>query len=96
MTAFFISHKSDVKTFLKWILNQYRTALVNLTLYYYEREREREREREFNKKDPKFFASDVMSFFFFSFLWSLVHVMEYGLWCLALNTKHLAHLILML
>ena len=59
------------------------------------REREREREREFNKKDPKFFASDVMSFFF-SFLWSLVHVMEYGLWCLALNTKHLAHLILML
>ena len=37
--------------------------------------REREREREFNKKDPKFFASDVMSFFF-SFLWSLVHVME--------------------
>ena len=22
LTAFFISHKSDVKTFLKWILNQ--------------------------------------------------------------------------
>ena len=27
----FISHKSDVKTFLKWILNQYYTALVNMT-----------------------------------------------------------------
>ena len=23
MTAFFISHKSDVKTFFNWILNQY-------------------------------------------------------------------------
>ena len=32
LTAFFISHKSDVKTFLKWILNQCRTALVNMTL----------------------------------------------------------------
>ena len=28
LTAFFIFHKSDVKTFLKWIHNQYRTALV--------------------------------------------------------------------
>ena len=32
LIAFFISHKSDIKTFLKWILNQYRTALVNITL----------------------------------------------------------------
>ena len=31
LIVFFISHKSDVKTFLKWILNQYRTALVNMT-----------------------------------------------------------------
>ena len=31
LIAFFISHKSDIKTFLKWILNQYRTALVNMT-----------------------------------------------------------------
>ena len=23
LTAFFISHKSDVKTFLKWIVNEY-------------------------------------------------------------------------
>ena len=23
LTTFFISHKSDVKTFLKWIVNQY-------------------------------------------------------------------------
>ena len=23
LTAFFISHKSDVKTFLKWIVNHY-------------------------------------------------------------------------
>ena len=23
LTAFFISHKSDVKTFLQWIINQY-------------------------------------------------------------------------
>ena len=23
VTAFFISHKSDIKTFLKWIINQY-------------------------------------------------------------------------
>ena len=34
LTAFFISHKSDVKTFLKWILNQCRTALVNMTHIY--------------------------------------------------------------
>ena len=31
LTAFFIFHKSDVKTFLKWILNQCRTALINMT-----------------------------------------------------------------
>ena len=31
LTAFFISHKNDVKTFLKWILKQYHTALVNMT-----------------------------------------------------------------
>ena len=24
LTVFFISHKSDVKTFLKWIFNEYR------------------------------------------------------------------------
>ena len=42
LIAFFISHKSDVKTFLKWILNQCYMALVNMTLsnniktkYYY-------------------------------------------------------------
>ena len=35
LTAFFISHKSDIKTFLKWILNQCHTALVNMTLYIY-------------------------------------------------------------
>jgi len=28
---FFISHKIDIKTFLKWILNQCRTTLVNIT-----------------------------------------------------------------
>ena len=32
LIAFFIFHKSDIKTFLKWILNYYRTALVNMTL----------------------------------------------------------------
>ena len=32
LTAFFIFHKSDVKTFLKWILNQCPTALVNISL----------------------------------------------------------------
>ena len=32
LMAFFISHKSDVKTFLKWILNQCYTALINMTL----------------------------------------------------------------
>ena len=32
LIAFFISHKSDVKTFLKWILNQCRMTLVNMTL----------------------------------------------------------------
>ena len=31
LIAFFISHKSDVKTFLKWILNQCYTALINMT-----------------------------------------------------------------
>ena len=31
LTAFFISHKSNVKNFLKWILNQCRMALVNMT-----------------------------------------------------------------
>ena len=31
LIVFFISHKSDVKSFLKWILNQCRTALVNMT-----------------------------------------------------------------
>ena len=31
LITFFISHKSDVKTFLKWILNQCYTALVNMT-----------------------------------------------------------------
>ena len=35
LTAFFISHKSDVKTFLKWILKQCHTALVNMTLILY-------------------------------------------------------------
>ena len=34
LTAFFIFHKSDVKTFLKWILNQYYTAFINMTRYY--------------------------------------------------------------
>ena len=32
LTTFYISHKSDVKTFLKWILNQCRTALVNIKI----------------------------------------------------------------
>ena len=31
LIIFFISRKSDVKTFLKWILNQCHTALVNMT-----------------------------------------------------------------
>ena len=31
LTVFFISHKSDVKTFLNWILNQCRAVLVNMT-----------------------------------------------------------------
>ena len=31
LIVFFISHKSDVKTFLNCILNQYRTVLVNMT-----------------------------------------------------------------
>ena len=30
LITFFISHKSDVKTFLKWILNQCYTTLVNM------------------------------------------------------------------
>ena len=32
LTVLFISHKNDVKTFLNWILNQCRAALVNMTL----------------------------------------------------------------
>ena len=32
-TAFFISYKSNVKTFLKWILNQCCTALINMTFF---------------------------------------------------------------
>ena len=32
LIIFFISHKNDVKIFLKWILNQCRTVLVNMTL----------------------------------------------------------------
>ena len=39
LTIFFISHKSDVKSFLKWILKQCHTALINMThdlfIYYY-------------------------------------------------------------
>ena len=31
LTILFISHKSDVKTFLNWILNQCCAALVNMT-----------------------------------------------------------------
>ena len=31
LTVFFIYHKSDVKTFLKLILKQCHTALVNMT-----------------------------------------------------------------
>ena len=34
LIVFFIYHKSDVKTFIKWILNQCHTTLVNMTLYY--------------------------------------------------------------
>ena len=34
LIAFFISYKSDIKTFLKWILNQCYTALVNMTHIY--------------------------------------------------------------
>ena len=32
LIVFFISYKSDVKTFLKYILNQCRTAVVNMTI----------------------------------------------------------------
>ena len=32
LIVFFIYHKSDFKTFLKWIFNQCRAALVNI--YY--------------------------------------------------------------
>ena len=32
LIVFFISHESNVKTFLKWILKQCHTALVNMTL----------------------------------------------------------------
>ena len=32
LIVFFISHKSNVKTFLKWILKQCHTALVNMTI----------------------------------------------------------------
>ena len=35
LTVFFISHKSDVKTFLKWILNSVLRALVCMTQYIY-------------------------------------------------------------
>ena len=33
-TTFFISHKSDVKIFLKLILKQCHTALVNISLNF--------------------------------------------------------------
>ena len=35
LIVYFISHKSDVKTFLKWIINQCCTALVNMTLSFF-------------------------------------------------------------
>ena len=34
LTVLFIFHKNNVKTFLNWILNQYRATLVNMTLFY--------------------------------------------------------------
>ena len=35
LTAFIISYKSGVKTFLKWIINQCPKALVNIYIYIY-------------------------------------------------------------
>ena len=32
LTVVFIPHKNNVKTFLNWILNQYRAVPVNMTL----------------------------------------------------------------
>ena len=32
LTVVFIYHKNDVKTFLKWIVNQYPKAIVSITL----------------------------------------------------------------
>ena len=32
LTVFFIYHKNDVKTFLKWIVNQYPKIIVSITL----------------------------------------------------------------
>ena len=32
LTAFFIYHKNNVKTFLKWIFNKYPNAIVSITL----------------------------------------------------------------
>ena len=32
LTAFFIYQKNDIKTFLKWIVNQYPKAIVSITL----------------------------------------------------------------
>ena len=34
LTVLFISHKSDVKTLLNWILNQCRAAFINMTLSF--------------------------------------------------------------
>ena len=31
LTVFFISYKSDVKTFLKWIVNHYPKDTINMT-----------------------------------------------------------------
>ena len=36
LIVFFISHKSNIKTFLKWILKQCHTALVNMTPFLIE------------------------------------------------------------
>ena len=35
LTAFIISYKNGVKTFLKWIINQCPKALVNIYIYIY-------------------------------------------------------------
>ena len=32
LTAFYIFHKSDIRTFLKWIANECPKALVSMTL----------------------------------------------------------------